>query len=584
MSHLAERPRSRYDFDVAIICALPVETQAVLDLFDCFWDENGEPYGKARRDPNQYRTGRIGRDDVVLLTLPGPGKINAARGSTELLSSFPGIRLILVVGTCGGVPRAQGGSADEDYQSEPTLGDVVVSDAVIEFDVGRQYHNCFRIETDSQVDGGKAQMDILSLLSTFDDYHGKFRLGNKVAQFLEALQEKESKHSSEAGGNSTKYQYPGTSQDRLFPPAYLHRHRFGNEACGCSDTWICESAAAASCEEVGCDESQMVKHREQLVFKQKLEEVDMKKAQRPAIHIGAFASGDTMMASGTHRDMIADENNVVAFDMEAAGVWDLFHASCIVVKGVSNYADSHINKRWQSFAAATAASTAKAILALRSRPDKRSQGHLGTTQTLTMPQLELIMKYCASILRNPQIELPDGSASLDQLQLALTNIPSQSKLEDLSPPTCPDAGGQRLQQDKKRSIAASDLSALKPGDTPSASFKLGSNTSDFQPGITETVRDHTPDTGKGASKLKSFFTLYPPQSRPHEVTSEEPTEQLKSTVSHDPTETQSENNQASGTESPTTILGLGNEGTKEQDPEVKVEPTSRDSSFTYVKV
>jgi nucleoside phosphorylase len=46
--------------------------------------------------------------------------------------------------------------------------------------------------------------------------------------------------------------------------------------------------------------------------------------------------------------------------MEGNGVWD--EVPCIVVKGVCDYADSHKNKEWQNFAAATAASASKAIL------------------------------------------------------------------------------------------------------------------------------------------------------------------------------------------------------------------------------
>ncbi|EJT69955.1 hypothetical protein GGTG_12132 [Gaeumannomyces tritici R3-111a-1] len=46
--------------------------------------------------------------------------------------------------------------------------------------------------------------------------------------------------------------------------------------------------------------------------------------------------------------------------MEGAGAWK--EVPCIVVKGICDYADSHKNKEWQDFAAATAASVAAAIL------------------------------------------------------------------------------------------------------------------------------------------------------------------------------------------------------------------------------
>ncbi|KAJ4414026.1 hypothetical protein N0V85_003328 [Neurospora sp. IMI 360204] len=46
--------------------------------------------------------------------------------------------------------------------------------------------------------------------------------------------------------------------------------------------------------------------------------------------------------------------------MEGAGVWE--QLPCLVIKGVCDYADSHKGKGWQYYAAATAASVAKAVL------------------------------------------------------------------------------------------------------------------------------------------------------------------------------------------------------------------------------
>jgi hypothetical protein len=46
--------------------------------------------------------------------------------------------------------------------------------------------------------------------------------------------------------------------------------------------------------------------------------------------------------------------------MEAAGLMNSF--PCLVVRGICDYADSHKNKRWQPYAAATAAAYAKELL------------------------------------------------------------------------------------------------------------------------------------------------------------------------------------------------------------------------------
>ncbi|KAL2012208.1 hypothetical protein VTN00DRAFT_4926 [Thermoascus crustaceus] len=80
----------------------------------------------------------------------------------------------------------------------------------------------------------------------------------------------------------------------------------------------------------------------------------------PAVHFGLIASGDAVARSGQDRDEIAAREGVIAFEMEGAGVWDNF--PCVVIKGVCDYADSHKNKDWQKYAAATAAACMKAFL------------------------------------------------------------------------------------------------------------------------------------------------------------------------------------------------------------------------------
>jgi hypothetical protein len=67
-----------------------------------------------------------------------------------------------------------------------------------------------------------------------------------------------------------------------------------------------------------------------------------------------------VMKSGLHRDQIASCEKVIAFEMEGAGVWDNFPT--VVIKSVCDYADSHKNKKWQIYAAATAAACMKAFL------------------------------------------------------------------------------------------------------------------------------------------------------------------------------------------------------------------------------
>ena len=65
----ASRPSRREDFEIAIVCALPLEYDAVSLLFDEFWDGEGDQYGRAAGDVNYYTTGCIGKHNVVLALL-----------------------------------------------------------------------------------------------------------------------------------------------------------------------------------------------------------------------------------------------------------------------------------------------------------------------------------------------------------------------------------------------------------------------------------------------------------------------------------------------------------------------------------
>ncbi|RMZ82975.1 hypothetical protein DV737_g1794, partial [Chaetothyriales sp. CBS 132003] len=71
-------------------------------------------------------------------------------------------------------------------------------------------------------------------------------------------------------------------------------------------------------------------------------------------------SGNQVIKDGRTRERIRRELNVMRFEMEAAGLMDKF--PCLVVRGVCDYADSHANKQWQDYAAATAAAYAKELL------------------------------------------------------------------------------------------------------------------------------------------------------------------------------------------------------------------------------
>ncbi|KAL6904431.1 hypothetical protein GGI43DRAFT_320078 [Trichoderma evansii] len=329
----------REDFEIAIVCGLPLEYDAVSLVSDEVWKED--------RENNDCKTGRIGEHNVVLALLPSMGKASAASTAANIRSSYRHIRLCFLVGVCGGVPQT--GS------KEILLGDVVVSKAIVSYDFGRQYPDGFTLKDGIESNTARPDRDIRKQLTIFETSNGRLRLQEEIAGFLKNLQAKATQQ-----GCGAKYSYPGMDEDRLFMPGYRHKHRM-SPTCICSicekgSDPVCEDATKSSCHDLGCAEQYLVP-RTRLKRKR---EGEIKKAQDPAVHIGIVGSGDRVIKSGEHRDSIAKPNGIIAFEMEGAGIVE--ETPCVVVKGVCDYADCHKSKKWQDFAAATAASALQAIL------------------------------------------------------------------------------------------------------------------------------------------------------------------------------------------------------------------------------
>ncbi len=82
----------------------------------------------------------------------------------------------------------------------------------------------------------------------------------------------------------------------------------------------------------------------------------------PRIHYGTIGSSNMVIKDGITRERLREDLGILCVDMEAAGLMDDFR--CLVIRGICDYADSHKNKRWQPYAAATAAAYAKELLCI----------------------------------------------------------------------------------------------------------------------------------------------------------------------------------------------------------------------------
>ncbi|GFF59601.1 hypothetical protein IFM62136_04244 [Aspergillus lentulus] len=330
----------------------------MLALFDNFWEQDYPCYEKAGGDTNSYTIGRLGQHHVVLVHMPRMGKASAANVAANLRSSFPHIRLALLVGICGGVPFAGGG------KEEITLGDIVISTQIVQLDFGRQYSDTFLRKSTAQDNLSKPNQEIGAFISC---------LQTNVASLEEQIRTNTvTLFNADNAGN---FKYPGVHEDKLFEKTYRHKHQDVQACAICANCFdpadsVCEDALNLSCAELGCAASH-------LIPRARIQNVINKgsgTSNAPRIHFGAIASGDQVIKSAQHRDHIATQEHVIAFEMEGAGLWE--NIPTIVVKGICDYADSHKNKGWQQYAAATAAACTKGILKIW-RPTKRptSDGH-----------------------------------------------------------------------------------------------------------------------------------------------------------------------------------------------------------------
>lgn len=227
------------------------------------------------------------------------------------------------------------GGKSRPQEQEQLLGDVAISDGILQHDLGRKLVGRFVPET-KLLEPGVEIRGVLVKLRTEQAWE---LLQTDVASNLEVLK-----------GKIWSSGYPGTRWDSLFRSDYLHKNR-GEEKCEecAGDDGVCMRSIEMTCQQLGCNETETVIRRR----------LDYQSGS--IIHIGRVGSGDTVMRLGKDRDEIVERDGIIAFEMEGAGVWETF-PNCLVIKGICDYAHRHKNKQSQGYAAATATAVAKSFL------------------------------------------------------------------------------------------------------------------------------------------------------------------------------------------------------------------------------
>jgi nucleoside phosphorylase len=310
------------DYHIAWICAVAdLELLPARLMLD---EEHSTPPYDTHYDENTYLCGKINGHAVVVATCPqgATGNVNAGRLTGSLFKTFPNIRIAVLVGIGGGIPRLD--DSEEDPLNDVHLGDVVVGwpgdgkPACVYHDRGRaKAGGEFEIMGTMQ-DPDWRLTNALGILAS-DHELGRTRFNEQLARLRQHKTWK-------------KFAHPGLEHDRLFKATYSH---VGDYKSRCA----------------ACDKSEVVQRpersedsKDELVF-----------------HQGQIATGNAVIQDAKLRDQISTRcGGVLCIEMEAAGV-DV-NRRCLVIRGISDYADSHKSDAWRSHAAGKAAAFARELL------------------------------------------------------------------------------------------------------------------------------------------------------------------------------------------------------------------------------
>ena len=202
--------------------------------------------------------------------------------------SFPSIRFGLMVGIGGGAP-----SPKHDIR----FGDVVVScpigrtGGVIYYEFGKTIQNQ-KFERTGALDAPPPLL--LTALSIMGALHE--RKGHQIVQCVNRMIERNSRLRK-------KYRRPEPGTDRLYKSSFIHPNSEHD----------CEEAC-------GIETAQLIQRNERTA-----DEDD------PVIHYGLIASADRLMKGAQILDKLACDEEVLCFEMEAAGLMDF---PCVVIRGI----------------------------------------------------------------------------------------------------------------------------------------------------------------------------------------------------------------------------------------------------------
>ncbi|KJK65122.1 Pf [Aspergillus parasiticus SU-1] len=366
---------SQADYMIGWVCIIPEEYYAALAILDEQYDSSHIVPGQG--DRSSYILGRMGKHPVVI-NVPAAthyGELHASTIAKNMKSTFARIRFVLLVGIGGGIPVAQ----------DIRLGDVVLGTRVVPYAFGKETDYGF-------VRTGQIFTPPQTLLTAITGLQGLRRLrATDISRCIDSIGDRH-------GSGKNDYARPG--EDRLYDGEYTHDGRY----CDC------------------------LKPKAEL--NSRMLPRGARRSDLVQIHQGNIGTASVVMKNAKVRDMLATQENLICFKMEATGV--MLNVPCLPIRGISDYADGHKNDVWQPYAALAAAVCAKELLATMSPRDV-----LYSPLELDGPELE---NYVKGAIANPSRHGDDlhfvqlkMEALMDRHKLVEDRLaPELEKLKDTS--------------------------------------------------------------------------------------------------------------------------------------------------------
>lgn len=296
----------RDEYTVGWICALPVEFAAAMEVLD----ELHQDFEQDEHDRNEYALGRVCEHNVVIAHLSAdPTNPNSSqKGTEQMKSAFPGIRLVLMAEAGADIPRTDAYIRFEDFWISQ----------LTESDNGSLQHNDEK-STPSGVERTTLRQILLAAIAKLRRNHAR-DIGRPSQP-------------TPGPNMPTTFYHRDLSDDKLFETRYNHKEGSGS--------LLCDVARKAQREE---------------------------RTELPVISYGTIGLRNQVIEDGATGSHVGLEfATVLCSEMEVAEASTSF--PCVVIRGLCDYANSNNSKKWLSYAEGAASFYAKELLSVISRDE-----------------------------------------------------------------------------------------------------------------------------------------------------------------------------------------------------------------------